>query len=97
MLSCIREFNQGGYQFAAGAIVALEAAAETWLIESYPAYFERYTPAVEAAQSAPAPADEARPADEPAEAAPALDDEPEVKDVAAPAVDKAIKRPRGRK
>lgn len=95
MLKCTKDFIQGDYRFSEGAIVALPAAAETWLLDSYPGYFER----VQVSEDAhPAPAQEAQPdADEPAEAAPIIEDEPEAKDVEAPAIDKMVRRPRGRK
>jgi len=94
MLRCTKDFVQGDYRFSDGATVALAPAAETWLIESYPGYFERVQ-VVEDAHPAPALADEAQPeADAPAEAAP---DSIETRDIEAPQVDKMIRRPRGRK
>ena len=95
MLKCTKGFIQGDYRFSEGAIVALPAAAETWLLDSYPGYFERVV-IVEDAHLTPAQVAQPE-ADEPAEAAPIIEDELEAKDVEAPTIDKMIRRPRGRK
>jgi hypothetical protein len=91
MLRCTKDFVQGDFRFAEGATVAVALAAETWLLESYPGYFERVVIVEDAHLT---PAQEAQPeADAPAEAA--LDIE--ARDVEEPQVDKMIRRPRGRK
>jgi hypothetical protein len=92
MLRCTKDFTQGDYRFAEGATVALAPAAETWLLESYPGYFERVQ-VVEDAHLTPAQVAQPE-ADEPAEAAP---ESVEARDIEEPQVDKMIRRPRGRK
>lgn len=84
MLKCISYFRQGLWEFGAGDLVEQHPAIESWLLDSYPAHFEKAdAPAVEPV------AVEDVPASEPAEVVTA--------DVVEPPADKAIKRARGRK
>lgn len=41
MLKCIQDFAQGEHRYAAGDVVQTHPAVESWLLDSFPAYFER--------------------------------------------------------
>lgn len=41
MLKCIQDFAQGERRFSAGDVVNEHPAVEVWLLDSFPAHFER--------------------------------------------------------
>ena len=41
MLKCIQDFAQGEHRYTAGDVVNVHPAVESWLLDSFPAYFER--------------------------------------------------------
>ena len=87
MLKCRKAFIQGGYTIAAGETFEGLASVEDWMLSSFPAHFERAV----AVANAPTELADRADADEPVAV------EVEAKDIEAPEVDKAIKRPAKRK
>lgn len=89
MLKCRKTFIQGGYTIAAGETFDGLASVEDWMLSSFPAHFERAV----VVSDAPTELSDRADADEPVAVAVSV----EVKDIEAPEVDKAIKRPAKRK
>lgn len=81
MINCIKDFLQGERRYAAGDVVSEHPATEAWLLDSWPAHFERSEETTDGAGDA-----------EGAEGA-----EGESKDIAQPAADKMIRQAQKRK